>query len=313
MAYKPTDSNYRAWTKAIRPYTRGFSASDGYDLRKVSEWSNYRKRQIREYYELIKGLSAKSTYIYRPRNKKNLQAVKKATGTEDYPRLKVGIIQVPTEYDIKTETPVPVKPKIKISKKGRVSVKVKGTVRDIITLEDLGYSSLDVAYEPEQFIDDFLKEYGDDYNQYTILAGEYEAGRGQGVPAFYKSHRLKNEFFKLLEKYDADKDGCNPNDKNSHFYGNWFRGFVGYHFENGREFSNYFEALEDQSTKNKKNVEEIKALKAKIRDWQRDIRKTSRNRKITSKEAQKRIDKFYEKIQNTEREIKKVILRRFKH
>jgi len=313
MAYKPTDYNYREWTKAIRPYTRGFGASDGYDLRQVHKWSRYKKQKVREYYQLIKGLSAKSTYIYRPRNKQNLQAIKKATGTEQYPRLKVGIIQVPTEYDIKSEKPIPVKPEIKISKKGRVSIAVKGTVRDIITIEDIGYSPLDVAYDPEQFIDDFLNKYGDSYSRFTILAGEYEAGKGEGVPVFHLIKKLRHEFFKLLEKYDADKDGCNPNDSSGHFYGNWFRGFVGYRFSNGREFSHYAEALQAQADINKKNIEEIKKIKAKISDWRSDIRKTYRNKKITNKESQKRVDKFLEKINNAEREIKNIILRRFKH
>ena len=120
---------YRAKLKIVRKFARGFNTSDGYDARKISTWSSARKAAVTRYFNHIYLHTARSHYVYRPRSKKKLDAVKRSTGLP-LPRAKVAFIQVPVQEDSRGK--LIERPKVTVTKSGQVRIKFRGIRRDTI-------------------------------------------------------------------------------------------------------------------------------------------------------------------------------------
>lgn len=77
----------------LRSTVKGFSAADGYDLRRIDDWSPAKKRRVREYYEKIHHLYAQERRIVRPRDPQHLRLLQKGFhGEDDSKQFKVAFI-----------------------------------------------------------------------------------------------------------------------------------------------------------------------------------------------------------------------------
>lgn len=297
--------DYSKMVQAIRPYTAGFEASDGYDARRVNEWNSAQKASVTRYFKLVKSLSAKSTYIFRPRKKSNLIAARKATGVNDYKKLKVAIFQIPSAKS---------KVKITVKKSGQVSINVKKIHRDILLFEDYGIPINNIIIDPLDATDIILNETAGQYNYYTIIAGEFEVGfwesKSKGIPKFLFPDKIRKEIIKLVNAYNSDK--FNPDDKNSSYYGNWLRGLTGYRFSDRKHLVDYQGELRKFRDFNAEVNKKIMRAKTAIKRWRKAIYKTSHLRKITPKTRQKRIDKIRAKIDNKSAYINDLITLKIK-
>ena len=265
------DSTYSVKLKLIRPFTIGFLSSDGFDLRDLDQWSSAKKASVNRYYNLIQRLTTRAYYVYRPRSKKRLHAIRRSMGVEDYRKLKVGIIQVPTRYDERGKR-VRIKPKLTFRKDGTVSIKIRNVTRETILFEEYGITPEILAQDPELVGWGIQQE--TDYEQYTIMAGEFEVGKG--VPKFLRNGDLVAEIAKLVESYGADK--FDPNDKNSHFFGNWLFGLIGYNFEHNEDLFNYIDSLE-------KYKKEREVINKKIKSYKQYIEKLEEHIKLINKRS----------------------------
>lgn len=297
-------ADYVARVKFIRPYTTGFSATDGYDLRSP-HFSSAQKTQINKYYKAVRALTSRSHYIYHPRKKSNLSAVLKSTGVGHLKKFRVGILQVPTELTEEGEKKV-IKPQIRVTRSGKVKIKIKNIMRDTLLFSDYGYSEIDVAMYSTDIIDEIVSQNG--YKYYSIIAGEYEVGKG--VPRLYTPDKVKEEIAKLIEAYSATN--FDPNNSSSSYFGNWLFGLNGYNFSNVNQAANYLIALRDYKTRRDKISGQIKNAKIYKEKLLNKVSEIKRSKKISQKKKDKLLEVKYKQIEKQRLRINKLIVQRTK-
>jgi len=295
---RKSDTDYGAMTKTIRHYAEGFGASDGFDIRHVAKWNSAQKGSVTRYFNLVKSLSAKPHYIYRPRSRKNLSTVKKSLGVDSYKKLKVGIFQVPNEgAKIKVEV-----------KKDQVKIKTRGVERALLPFEDFGFDATELALNPERVIDSVIDN--NDFKYYTIMAGEFETGAWQtgskGVPQYHKPDAIKKAVIDLMNAY-SEEEGYNSADPNSSHHKNWLRGLIGYSFDEIGGFINYNDALIDYRKRKEQIDEKIYRGKTQIKKWEKQIKKVNRTRKVKGSIKSAKIKTINNKIDNKKKDINKLL------
>ena len=301
---KVTPQEYRERAHLIRHYTKGFDAAGGYDLRKVGSWSSAQKASVTRYFNLVKSLSAKPHYIYRPRSKENLRVAKQALGVESYRKLKVGIIQVPSEG---------ARAAVRITPQKQMKIKVRGVSRQLLPFEDYGYTPEDFALDPEGVIDAILEQ-ENDFRYFTTMAGEFEVGAwqrgGKGIPEYHLPEKIKDAVMSLINAYNSDEH--DPNDPNSHHYTNWMRGLIGYNFEQRKRFMDYNRAL--LAHREKLEVIDTKIMRGKtqIKRWDKDLNSIKRRRKISPKQRNKMVKTIEGKIKDKKRTINQLLYAKIK-
>lgn len=62
----------------LRAVVEGFAPADGYDIRRIEQWSTAQKRRVRDYYNRVHKLEAQERRIVFPRSKSNLRALQDA-------------------------------------------------------------------------------------------------------------------------------------------------------------------------------------------------------------------------------------------
>lgn len=207
--------NYAQRLKDIRPFV-----DFNYDLRKPL--SSAAKAQISKYYGYIQKLTVREHQVYRSTNKDNLRAVQRFAqhDPKKYNRIKVAFVP-----NAGTE-----RMKLTIGKDGRV----RGTTGNISQIE----IPLDAEALAEHDEDGTLEEYIDSViddappaKRYVVQAGEFE------VPSARSRNFITEYVADLMRRYDASK--FNPDDKNSHYYGNWMFGLIGYNFHAQSQLDEY--------------------------------------------------------------------------
>lgn len=300
-----TDNEYRRMAKVVRRYTVGFDTAGGYDLRKVGAWSGSRKAAVTRYFNLINSFSHKPAYVYRPRSKKNLEAVKKALGVSDYPRLVAPLIQVAHGG---------AKPKVSISKAGAVKIETPTVSRELLLFSDYGITPEYFATDPHGAITDFVDSLEKDYTYFSVMAGEFEVGhweqKSKGIPKFMKGPALINEVMKLVNAYAADK--FDPDNPSSSYYGNWLRGAVGYRFPTHAKFRDYLKTMNDYKRESEKIKEKIRRAKSQIERWKKEYKTLTRKRRIDPVYKRRRLRTIENSIDKKRDAIRSLILSRIK-
>jgi hypothetical protein len=270
--------SYKTALKRIRPYTSGFGAASGYDLRKANNWSSARKAAIRRYWNVINDLTTGHySYNYRPRKKKNLVEARRARGVDHYKKLKVVPVRTVAEGYTDVGEPVIMKPRIRVTKKGRFQVRTGAVTRETLNIFDLGYTESDLAVDPLGIFEELLND--TDYSKYSITAGEFEVNRG-GVTAVLDPVEVLPKIQQYIERYSLDND---PN----HYYGDWMHGLVGYRFNasnlSGRinQELDYLRDLEKVKKQKKIINTKIKTSKQRIETLQHQISKINRHKYLS--------------------------------
>ncbi len=226
--------------KLVRPYADGFTATDGYDIRslnriklkpkarprrrvdkvtgEVFETKEYTPREInavlsyakrkklQRYFDVINFNMAEPHIVKRPRNKKRLRSLQEFSQHEDYPKdLKVAFL--PAAHGAK---------KTKLVWKGDVLKKI---IQNGITRYTINFDKKRFVQDPEKEIDAALNQTSSKY--FMVQAGKHVIYKSGG-PA----NLVKKEILNLQGRYGADK--FDPNDPNSHHFGNWLNGIIGF-------------------------------------------------------------------------------------
>lgn len=96
---KRSKASYRGFLLLARRFIKdSFSAERGYDFRKFSTWSSYRKKRLRKYAEFLQIMSKETSgrWIIRPRTKAGLRELHRYTRLPPWVRgLKVGFLRLP--------------------------------------------------------------------------------------------------------------------------------------------------------------------------------------------------------------------------
>jgi hypothetical protein len=219
--YRPGTGELKAF-KRMGKFANGFEADEGFDLREIDKWSPSQKSKVTKLYKLVDHLTARPYHIYRGRKPKNLRLVQEAAQHEQFPKnLVVAFLPVSNTK---------VTPKIKISKKGIVTV-IEGKVRKrSINFKDHGITPKDLEDDAEGIMKELDRRIKG--KRYVIQAGKYEI-----VNEVLHPSALPSRIRRYIEKYNAtDYDATNPN---SSFYGNWLLGVNAYDFDTRPDFKAY--------------------------------------------------------------------------
>lgn len=243
-----SDFIYRPGTGELKAYRRmgkfaeGFEPSDGFDLREVDKWSPAKKAEVTKMYKLVDHLSARPFYVYRGRKKKNIRKVQEASQHEKFPK-KLVVAFVPVANTKET-------PRIKISRKGIVTIREGRVRRRSIIFRDHGITPKDLENDAEGIMNELDKRIRG--KRYVIQAGKYEIVNEVLTPS-----ALPARVRKYIEKYNAtDYDAGDPN---SSFHGNWLLGINAYDF-------NVREDLREYRRQKRKEKAELKRKRQRARE-----------------------------------------------
>lgn len=271
-------STYIAKLKEIRPFVTGFSAIDGYDIRRASQWTAAQKAQITRYAKLINEQAAVSSYVYRPRRRDHLRAAQRARGVTGHPKLKVAFMPTPPVRG-KDGVLRPTKPDIRFSAKGEIKITVAshGSERDYLLFEDFGFTKEDFAQDWQGVIETILEQ--TDYRFYNVITGEYELGRG--APRLMEKDELLARVKKLVENYDEDQ--YDPEDENSSYFGNWLFGLLGYRFNTLSDRKKYVKSQRDYANERKQFNRRKRQIFQAIERLEKEMAQLRRYRRINER------------------------------
>lgn len=267
--------------KFIRAFATGFSAVDGYNIRLAKGWSSARKRQITRYAELLHRATARPYYVFFPRRRDHLDVAKQAAGLSSLPKVIKVPLQVPTRYVVAGRRTI-VKPKVVI-RDGSLTLKFPDFNRHTLLFAEFGLTPEDVALDPEGALAVILEQ--TDYPYYTIIAGEFEVGRG--VPNLHRRDRLIDRVLYLIDTYNAEE--YDADDPSSSYFGNWLFGVNGYSFPTAKEAIDYIQAHQKYQTKRRKIIKKISNRRAYIKRLEDKLAQIKRNKKLSAKQRKQQI------------------------
>lgn len=201
----------------VRKFTGDrFSAARGYDLRKPM--SRRRLRTIDRYFNVISELTARDYVVYTPKRGEKRE-VFEFTGQKGFGNFTRAIIHSPQKeakytYKIDKERPKGSRFVVENKQSGERSWHIPAHLFWQI-FDDLSEE------EKEDIYTQILEEYGDDAEVFLINAGDFHMwGTAGNAPI------VARKISELFRNYGADV--FDPNDKNSNYIGNWFRGVTAY-------------------------------------------------------------------------------------
>lgn len=237
-----------------------FSGAKGYDLRKGL--SKARTRTVEKYYEMLVELTSRPHQVVKPPKGAKREAFS-FTGQSRHPRFEKAIIHTPdpgASYSFEIDRSRP---------RGSRFVLVNDQTQERLwhipasVFEDVAAEyEADIFAEGEEpdgsFFADVIREYGAG-EVYVIQAGNYHMWGAAGTP-----DTVGDKLAELFRDYGAGN--FDPNDRSSHFVGNWFRGVEVY--QDARDFEPYFSARveakvrRDQERRTSHPFQKIRRLKS---------------------------------------------------
>lgn len=270
FAYVFPPKTFIANMKMIRKYTNGFTAKDGFDLRNFLNASRPKLKKAVEMIRLVTDLKKRPHIVVKRYKGERLRKLQLAAQHSEFPpELKVAF--VPANKNLPLD--------IKFLKNGIVVFNQVGTKKYTSMFDMRG-----LMLEPENEIRrafDMLPP--DNYANYNILANEFEVYKVQKGSGATRSASLKGLTQKALfymNKYSAES--YDPDDPNSHFYGNWLTGMVAYKSDERKHLMNYMSHLDKLRVIGKMERKEINKEKEKKRRRAQKIIQT-RNKKLKTK------------------------------
>ena len=228
-------AEYRAKTRALRTFANGFSASEGYDLRKPL--SSAKKAKINRYFEEYERLTSRPHYKYTPRKKSRLETAQKFSQHDP------GFKGVRSAYIITDGEEVP---EIRFTKDESKMYFKFGPMKVAPLFIDPMALATDIKSAVETVTEGFPEN-----TLYTVMAGAFEI-YGQ----FNSASSIVGKIEQLQSMYS------DPFKNN--YWENWLTGIKAYETDDTVDIADY---IQIQS----KRREEIKKLK---RRQQRERKKT---------------------------------------
>lgn len=295
------DTAYRLAIKELRRFYRGYSGSDGYDLR-VSDLSQslskYQRRKVREQFAYIDHIqSGIPKRVYRAKTKNHIDTILEAQGYRNIPKnLKVAF--VPNISETKT--------KVRYVKPRKITAYDKKKKKKVVLIElaPVETVTFGVTRRYVNINQDFLTESLHDAvmesmrlaraNFYAIQAGIHEVQEQEyKIRQDDTPEEIADKLKKLQLKY--------ANEDQNNYWRNWLGGLVAYYYPDQTSFQDY---IVKQSLKRAGNKRKRKSEREKFRRKQAT--------EIRKKKLQKRIDTAIKKAIEKQRKKDKAEIRRLK-
>lgn len=238
----------------LRSVARGFGAAEGYDLRRIDEWSSSKKRRVRDYYEKMYHLLAQEKRVVRPRTKRNLRILQDSFHG-DVPSLGFNVAFVPYVDPKRLPGAKPGRTRIRYTKRGVVLKSSRGFERL--------YEAFDkrkLATNPNAEIKRAFKAMPE-ARLFFVQVGEYQTLNG------VSPRTIAEKVNHWMAKYDGvsslsgKKKGENPE---NHDWRKWLNGIVGYSFSKSIDVSAMQRAISEGMKQAKaKRAEQSKVMKRK--------------------------------------------------
>ena len=252
---------YRQAVKVLRSVTTAqFTPSQGYDLRKLGQWSPAMERQVRRYWREYDHLTASPHELYSTKNKSKLVAVQSAALHQHYlGKFKYAFI--PTNGKDK--------PKISFDKDDNVVFQV-GLIRKI-TLE---FNQHKLAKNPDKEVQRILSTVPD-AETFRIQCGQYEYTQTTFTQASQLSKQVK-QFQNTYENHPS-----------------WLKGIVAYYFDIRKDFDKY---TRDTDNIRKVIAEKRASIRRKLRYAKNQLTEVRFNIRLYNKTAKRyRVEGFLQK------------------
>ena len=223
MSRKKSSKTYGAMIRALRKTEvvdeygevkhynltgKTFTASEGYDLRKIGKLTPAQKAKVTRYFDELHRQTASSQplHIYKPRRKDRIKKALHLVGAKRFPGFTGVFVQSPT----------PERPRIKETARGTLKV-----------VDPRGVSSIPVYFDKRQMAIDAAREILRAINEQAPNSEYYkiQAGRFIMEKATYTIHDIAEEVIKLQGAYNRVRpDGT----LDAHHHSKWLHGVIAY-------------------------------------------------------------------------------------
>lgn len=322
---KWSKNRYSRVIKKLRSFYSGYTAKDGFDLRKdpFKSLTPYKRRKLREQFKFIDEIqSGIPKRVYRVRSKKKLRETLISQGITNIPKnLKVAFIP-----DIDPSTKIR---RVKTKKiKGRDEK--TGRAVDLITMAPVETVTMDVTrrylfIKPEFLVDSPLEAVREamslaNADLYSIQAGVHEiTSSPYKLKADDTDKEITRMLDRLMKKYSNKEEG--------NYWKNWLGGLVAYYYPYQSDYDIYRNTSDQakmQSSDDRKKARKLEARvnrKEIIQEKQEKaiekaiIKDRKRRRRIVTKEiklVKKEIAEFISEGVETKRD-RKMLRRLRKH
>lgn len=246
----------------LRTVVKGFTAADGYDLRKVEEFTKSQKARIRKYYDYVHQLEAQEKIIVRPRSKTNLEKLKDAFhGDIPHGQFKVAFVPYTTPKGLPGAKPK--HPKIRYLAEG-------------ISIDAGAYQRVFVPFDQKALAKNTRSEISRVMNLlgearlFFIQAGEFQTLRPK------EDNDLVETVLRYMNQYDGKKPlprgtGNVGDDPASHHWKYWLNGVIGYIFPKKIDYMKLARKI-DKGMSDAKDRREVQDKKM------RSVRKSSKKK-----------------------------------
>lgn len=241
MSKRKSPKVYAAHVKELRHYAKGFTAADGFDMRRPNTWTPAQKATITRYAEAARQLTARENILFRSRNEDNLRRVQRDAGQHPpgTPRFKVAFVPY-------TQKPGDPRPEIVI-RKDVISVAGEHWTRTILPLNPRRLVR-DPAAEVHRALAD-----APGAKSYTIQAGAFEIQR-----AAYDEKSLVSAITALMARYDGRRalpasSGNRGDSPKAHNWRNWLTGVIAYKFKNRANAGQLLRAMQAAKDKRRRD------------------------------------------------------------
>lgn len=225
--YQWTDQKYKAVVagnhgsdiEGLRSFYYGFTANDGYDLRKVSEWTAYQKRKVREHFKRLELLQAQPKRAVRAKGD-NLKKLQEAFhGGIPSKDMKVALIP-DTEPKLTLPGSKKKPPKWKVLKEG-------------VSIARETYERIFIPFNQKALVknaDNEIKRVADKIGiakLYYVQVGEYQSLTGKSIGLI--TQQVKQWMLQYDGKRELPSSSGNRGDSpKTHHWKYWLNGLIGY-------------------------------------------------------------------------------------
>ena len=254
---KKSLADYKEQAKIIKPF-----ADFPIDLRKKLSKSD--KAKITKYYNAVDSLTARTSYAYKPRNKKRLKLAQQFSHTDPahkhLPHLKVAFIPVPEEN---------ARPVIGFTDKG---MRIKSFH---VTSHFLPFNRRKLLKNPRAHVEETIK-IDPEANAFTVRCGNFEIN----------SPKPRWEIAKYVNDLITDSRYSTPGTE--HYAGDWLVGLTSHQFKNQETEDTYVRVKQRASRKLKREHSKRAAARRKTKIQEKETAdKAAREKELLK--AQKEI------------------------
>lgn len=231
--YRWTPEKYRAalqgnraqGVEGLRSLARGFDAGDGYDLRRVGDWTAAQKRRVRDYFRRVEQLEAQPKLIVRSKSDKNLRKLQESFHG-DVPSKDFKVAFVPY-HEPKTTLPGAKKrkPRVRVQREG-VSIQTRNYERIFMP-----FNQKALVRNPRNEIERAAKGMPG-ASLYFVQVGDNQTLNGKSIGL------IAQDILKWMEQYDGkralpESSGNKGDNPKHHHWKYWLNGLVGYRLPSG--------------------------------------------------------------------------------